>query len=147
MHRATIKIITNTLLWTFPVTNTLLWTFPVNRTKIYKIWAKFHLVRTSPARRSRSTHHLAWYFPPICIKSQNIFLEPRIVPSNHFFSTPSCCFPNGCFSGGTVVIFRRTPNLEGQSALFISPGAEWPTQTPRHGGAISDASLDTRGLR
>ena len=41
---------------------------------------------------------------------------------------------------------RPNPNLEGQSAVFITPGAQWPIYTPRHRVPILDAFYDLHGL-
>jgi len=43
--------------------------------------------------------------------------------------------------------FRLTPNLEGQSTVFITPGAGWPIYTPRHQVPILVAFCDLHGLQ
>ena len=58
-----------------------------------------------------------------------------------------CTLSNSFFFFFTVTGCRPTPNLEGQSTVFINPKAGWPSCTPRHSVPISVAFYDLHGLR
>jgi hypothetical protein len=68
---------------------------------------------------------------------------PRLIPFYLTVPRPHFRFPNNQFF--TVTACRPTPNLEGQSAEFITPGAGWPSYTPGHWVPILVAFYDLHG--
>jgi hypothetical protein len=60
---------------------------------------------------------------------------------------PNFRFPNGqLFTVTGCQPVAQPPNLEGQSTEFITPGAGWPSYTPRHWVPILVAFYDLYGL-
>jgi hypothetical protein len=63
----------------------------------------------------------------------NPFPLPRSIPFYPTVPRPHFRFPNDLFFySDRLSACRPTPNLKGQSAEFITPGAGWPSYTPRH---------------
>ena len=99
--------------------------FPVHRTKIYKILAKFQLLRTFPC--SVFFFHSALSFDIsllFVVHLKTFSLSHDSFPTNRSSRRQLTLFPNGCFSGDKLSSVAHPPNLERQSTVFISPGAQ-----------------------
>jgi len=74
------------------------------------------------------------------------FPLPRSIPLSLPVPKPQFRFPN-LFHCDRLSACQPTPNLEGQSTVFIISGAEWPICTSRHRIPILVAFYDLHGLQ